>query len=280
MTMKLRPSIVVGAAAAMLLWTVSATAQSSSQVPDRFRVEVGGFRIGSDTELTFNTSGTPKTPVDFENLDLPDRATRFYVEGFWRPWRRHQFSLSWYQNNREGDPQPVARDFTWGDRVVSAGGTATARVTSHYLSGVYRFAAYKSDRFEVGPSIGIGHFSLDAGISGQVSGTGAVGTAPVPFDVSKGISQPTADLGGYACWWPIPRLLVRGDARYILVKPERSEASVTDARAAALYHLWPKFGVGVQYTYTKFRYDRDVLSRELGGRLRYSGGQLVVAGAF
>jgi hypothetical protein len=39
-------------------------------------------------------------------------------------------------------------------------------------------------------------------------------------------------------------------------------------------------GVGLQYTYTKFRYDRDILSTDLGGRLRYSGVQLVFSGAF
>jgi hypothetical protein len=39
-------------------------------------------------------------------------------------------------------------------------------------------------------------------------------------------------------------------------------------------------GVGLQYTYTKFRYDRDILSRELGGSLRYRGGQILASFAF
>jgi hypothetical protein len=84
-----------------------------SDVPDRFRLEAGGFRIGADTELTFSTTGGLRPPVNFESLNLPDNATRFYIEGFWRPWRRHQFSLSWYRHNREGDPKTVERDFTW-----------------------------------------------------------------------------------------------------------------------------------------------------------------------
>jgi hypothetical protein len=73
---------------------------------------------------------------------------------------------------------------------------------------------------------------------------------------------------------------VRGDFRYIIVKPENAEASVTDGRAAVLYHPWRNVGVGLQYTYNKFRYDREILSTELGGRLRYSGGQVVVSAAF
>src|SRR5262245_3382852 len=163
---------VVGALAlAAFLAAGPALAQTAgySDVPDRYRVELGGFRIGASTELTFNTSGIFMPAIDFESLGVLENTTRFYVEGFWRPGRRHQLSLSWYKNNREGDPTIVQRDFVWGDRVISAGGTVTAHAGSHYLSSVYRFAAYKNDRFEIGPSLGIGYLSLDASIRGEGS---------------------------------------------------------------------------------------------------------------
>jgi hypothetical protein len=156
----------------------------------------------------------------------------------------------------------------------------TAEAHSSYLSGVYRFAAYKNDRFEIGPSLGIGYLSLDAGISGQGTATGAPGTVTRPFDIAKSVGQPTGDLGGYLYWWAARRLLVRGDLRYIIVKPENSEASITDGRASVLYHPWRQVGLGLQYTYTKFRNDREILSTELGGRLRYSGIQVVISAAF
>ena len=269
-------------AAATLLFAGSALAQpvSYTDVPDRFRIEAGGFRIGAATDLTFHASGGVISPVDFESLSVPTNATRFYIEGFFRPWRRHQFSLAWYSNNRDGEPTTTARDFTWGDRVITAGASVTAHVNSNYLSGVYRFAAYKNDRFEIGPAIGVGHLSLTAEIDGQLSVTGAAGTLSTPFDVSKSLGQITGDFGGYFSWWAIKRLLVRGDFRYIYISPENSTASITDGRAAAVYHPWRNIGIGLQYSYTKFRYDRDILSTELGGSLRYSGAQLVFSGAF
>jgi hypothetical protein len=275
-------SSVWGFAAAAFLLATSAAAQSGySDVPDRFRIEAGGFRIGADTELTFNTTGVLRPPVHFEDLNVPDNATRFYIEGFWRPGRRHQLSVSWYRNNREGDPITIQRDIAWGDRVIQAGATVGGKADSSYLSGVYRFAAYKNERFEIGPSLGIGHLSVDAGISGQGTATlPGGGTVTGPFDVSRSLGQITGDLGGYFYAWALPRLLVRADMRYIIVKPGDSEASITDGRASAVYHITPHFGLGLQYTYTKFRYDRDILSTELGGSLRYRGGQVVVSGAF
>jgi hypothetical protein len=68
--------------------------------------------------------------------------------------------------------------------------------------------------------------------------------------------------------------------RYIIVKPGNSEASVTDGRGAIVYHLFRNVGVGLQYTYTKFRYDREIVSTELGGSLRYRGGQVVLSAVF
>jgi hypothetical protein len=253
---------------------------SYSDVPDKFRIEAGGFRIGADTELTFSTEGGSRPPVNFEGLNLPHNATRFYLEGFWRPWRRHEFSLSWYSHNRSGEPLTAQRDITWGDQVIHAGATVEGKVDSSYLSGVYRFAAYKNDRFEIGPSIGIGYLSLDAGISGNGSVTTPSGTVSRSFDSSRSLGQITGDVGAYLYWWAAKRLLVRSDFRYIIVKPGDSEASVTDARGALIYHFTRHVGLGVQYTYTKFRYDREVLSTELGGSLRYSGGQIILAGAF
>jgi hypothetical protein len=84
----MRFRFAVGLAGAALLRGSAALADSASasDVPDRFRIEAGGFRLGSDTELTFNTQGTAgRPPVSFEGLNLPDTSTRFYIEGFWRP---------------------------------------------------------------------------------------------------------------------------------------------------------------------------------------------------
>jgi hypothetical protein len=279
----IRHTFVFGfvAAASLVASLAHAQTDSYSDVPDKFRIEIAGFQILSDTALTFTAGGQTAPPVDFEGLALPDSATRAYLEGFWRPGRRHLLSLSWYRHNREGDGVTLQRDIDWGGQVIHAGASATARVSSYYMSGVYRFAAYKNDRFEIGPALGLGYLPVEAGISGEGSTTApSGGTTTRPFDVSRSLGQPTGDLGAYFYWWPARRLLVRSDFRYIIVKPENSEASITDARGALIYHIGRHVGLGFQYTYSKFRYDRETLSSDLGGRLRYSGGQVVLSGAF
>ena len=239
------------------------------------------FTSASNTTLRLNNGAGGGSDVNFEDgLALPDTSTRFYIEGYWRVGRRHQVSLGWFGNHREGPSQSLSRDIVWGDRVFTVGTQVQGTAGTDYFSGAYRFAAYRNDRFEIGPAVGFGYLSVDASIRTTPSVTGGAGSASTTFEQSASKGQVTGDLGAYLAWWPAKRFLIRGDGRYILVKPEKAEASITDARASAIYHPWPKVGVGSSTAYTKFRYDRDILSRELGGSLRYSGVQLLLSFAF
>jgi len=249
-------------------------AQSSGDVPDRFRIELGGFRVGSHTDLRLNSGAGGGTDVDFESeLALPETSTSFYGEGFWRLGRRHQVSLGWFHNGREGPGRTLSRDITWGDHVFTTNTQVKGAVASDYFDGAYRFAAYRNDTFEIGPSIGIGYLSLDASI-------GAVAGAGPAFEGSVSKGQVTGDVGAYLYWWPVRRLLLRGEGRYIIVQPGNSEAAIAEGRGALMYHPWRQFGAGVQYAYTSFRYDRGILDTSIGGTIRYRGVQFLAAVAF
>ena len=128
----------------------------------------------------------------------------------------------------------------------------------------------------IGPALGIGYLTVDA----SITATATAGGASQTLSQSAEYGTPTGNLGAYLHAWLAPRVLLRGDYRYIIVKPEDSEASIVDARAGLVFHPWPRVGIGLQYVYTKFRYDRGVLSSSLGGSLRYAGGQIVAGFAF
>lgn len=251
-------------------------AQSSTDVPDRFRLEVGGFRVDADSKLTLNRNGVSNT-VDFEDdLALDGSSTRGYVEGYWRAGRRHLMSLSYQRLNRETVDVTLDRTINWGGEVFPVGVRASAFTHSQYFSGAYRFAVYRGDRFEIGPALGLGYLRISAGIDA----TGNAGEASRDLTVSASTGSPTGNVGAYLNWWPARRVLVRSDARYILVKPGDSEASVTDAKAAVLWHPAPHFAVGLQYAFTKFRYDRGIRDTSLGGSVRFRGGQIIVGYVF
>jgi len=272
------PRRAVAAAALSALMSVPAAAQTSSgftDLPQGFRLDVGGFRIASETQLKYDLTGQGQT-IDFEGeTGLPSNATTIWLDGTWRLGRRHQLSLNYTRVNRSGG-RTLQREIHWGDQVFQVGTSVEAEVGSDVVTGYYRFAVFKNDRFEIGPTIGLGYLWLSASLSGSVT----AGGNPVALSRTAEISSITGDVGGYFEGWLTKRLVLRGDLLYIVVKPENAEASVTDGRLGLYFYPWTHIGFGAQYKYYKYRYDRSPLSADLGGSITYKGGQAYMSFLF
>jgi hypothetical protein len=272
------PRRAVAAAALSALMSVPAAAQTSSgftDLPQEFRLDVGGFRIASSTELRYDLAGQGQT-IDFEGeTGLPSNATTIWLDGTWRLGRRHQLLLNYTRSNRDGG-RTLQREIHWGDQVFQVGTSVEAEVGSDVVTGYYRFAVFRNDRFEVGPTIGLGYLWLSASLSGSIT----VGGIPVSLGRTAETGSITGDVGGYFEGWLTKRLVLRGDLLYIVVKPENSEASVTDGRLGLHFYPWTHIGFGAQYKYYKYRYDRSLLSADLGGNITYKGGQAYVSFLF
>ncbi len=246
-------------------------------LPDRVRIDAGYFRISADTVLRFDAGSGAAGDIDFErDLGLNPQADTFWIDGTWRVGRRHQLKLGFTRLSRDRGGFTLQRDFSWGGEVYSAGLSASADTGSDILGGYYRFAIVRNERFEIGPAVGIGYLSLTA----RIRATGTVGAGSRTLDRSASTGSITGAVGGYASGWLTERLLVTGDLLYIKVKPGNSEASVTDWRLGADYYFLRNAGLGVQYKYDRYRYDRGILVAELGGRVTYKGVQVFASFLF
>jgi hypothetical protein len=252
-----------------------------TDVPDRFVIETGGAQMFLQTSLSLNSPIVGGSTVSLErDLKLSETAHQGYVEGFWRPARRHQVSVNFYRMDRTGAPTTVARDFTWAGAAYQIGATAVPRMRSDSLSAVYRWGAYSHSRIELGPAIGVGYLWVNASIATAASAGGPQGTTSITLERHGQADTPTGNLGGFVNWWPVSRVYVRGDLRYMLIKPNDREASITQGRASLTWYPWRHLGFGGQYTYDKFRDDLTQRSTELGGEYRYDGFQVLASARF
>jgi predicted porin len=202
------------------------------------------------------------------------------VDATWRVGRRHQLKLAFTRFNRDRRDYTLQRDFTWGGETYNAGLSATTNNKNSIVGGYYRFALFRNDRFEIGPTIGIGYLKLEAGIEATGTVSGPAGSESRTLDEGASISSPTGAVGGYAEVWPARRLVLLGDFLYIKVKPGDSEAAVTDWRVAADYYFFKNAGVGVQYKFNRYSYDRGILVSELGGEVTFKGVQVYLSFRF
>jgi len=257
-----------------------AFAQSSSGtwngLSDRFQVDTGYFRLNADTLLRYNAA-QDSGDVSFEDdLGLDKYVHTFWVDATWRVGRRHQLKLAYTRLNRDRGNYTLGRDFTWGGQTYNTGLSASTSSGSDILGGYYRFAAYRNDRFEIGPTVGFGYLWLNA----RIRATGTVGDVSRSLDQGASTGSITGALGGYASGWVTKRLVARADFLYIKVSPGNTDASVTDWRLGADYYFFRNAGLGVQYKYNKYSYDRGILVSKLGGQVTYQGGQVFLSFLF
>jgi hypothetical protein len=270
---------MIGAVIVAGLLGAPAGAQSAASawndLPDRFQVDAGYFRIDANTVLRYDSPQGGAGAVDFEqDLGLVEKGNTFWVDGTWRVGRRHQLKLAFTQLSRERSGNTLQRDIVWGGQTYQAGLTTTATTSSEILGGYYRFAIFRNDRFEIGPTVGVGYLWLDARIQATGTLTGPGGGQTRTLDEGRSMGSITGAVGGYTNAWLAKRLVARADYLYIKVSPENSKASVTDWRVAADYYFNRTVGVGAQYKYNQYSYDRGVLKSELGGELTFQGAQV------
>lgn len=280
------PFLIVVACAAVVCFPRASSAQPSSSgswngLPHSFQVDTGLFRVKGNTVLEGNLGGAGSS-VDFEDdLGLTPTAYTFWVDTTWRVGRRHQLKLGYTRLTRETNDYTIGRAFTWEGETYTAGLLASSDLSTSMWSGYYRFALVSRERFEAGPAVGVGWLDIDAGIkaSAGVSGPGGASQG-ISLDERAALGQITGDVGAYFSAWLAPRLALRGDLLYIIVKPGDSTASLTDGRLSLDAYPLRHVGVGVQYKYNKFRYDRAIGTSGLGGFLTYQGAQVYASFLF
>mgnify|MGYP001815885310 FL=1 len=276
---------VIGGVLAAVLSAPFAFAQSSTgtwnDLPDRFQIDTGYFRLTASTVLRYNGPEGTGGEVNLEqDLGVNDRVDTFWVDATWRVGRRHQLKLAFTRFDRDRRDYTLERDFTWGGETYNAGLNATTSNKNAVIGGYYRFAAFRNDRFEIGPTIGIGYLKLEARIQATGAVTGPGGSESRTLDEGASTGSVTGAVGGYAEVWPARRLVLRGDFLYIKVTPGDEEAAVTDWRLAADYYFFRNAGLGVQYKFNRYSYDRGVLVRDLGGEVTFKGLQVYLSFRF
>jgi len=261
----------------------SSTAKTSwNDLPDRFQIDAGYFRLNAASTLKLTGTLGGGTDVNFErDLGTPKTANTFWLDTTLRMGRRHQIKVGYINFTREGTPRTLTRSFTWNDKVYTAGLTATGSLETALFSTYYRFAIVKRDRFEFGPAAGLGYLKLTAAIGATGTFTKPDGqVSSVNYNDSGSLGVPTGDLGAFFNAWLAKRVVLRGDFLYIMVKPGDWDASVTDGRLGVDFYPWRHVGIGAQYKYNKYSYDRILTQAGLGGSVAYQGFQVYASFLF
>ena len=198
----------------------------------------------------------------------------FWVDATWRVGRRHKLKLAYTSFNRDRKDYTLQREFTWGGETYDAGLSASTSSGTDILGGYYRFALVRNDRFEIGPTIGVGYLWLGAGIqaTGTVGGPGGSETRSLAESTSTG--SITGAVGGFVQAWAAKRLTLYGDLPLHQGHARGLRGVGHRLESRGDYYFGRHVGLGAQYKYYRYSYDRGILVSELGGEIAYKGGQV------
>lgn len=271
-----RSSLALGAvlAGALLRPAGLAAQEVPNHLFDKLQVGGGTALLLLNTDIRVDAAnGDQGTTIDAEDdlgLDVSKPFGRVGLR--WRPWKRHAFDLS-YQWIRRGATYELERDITWGDTTYTVGATIRPRLNSDVLGVAWRWSIHQTDRWHIGPALGVGLYFFEAGISASASAGGASG------NVDESVDQlgPTATLGIFSLHRLGEKLYAELDARALYVSIDRFSGTVLEGGASLQWYLADWVGLTGGYAFSGVRVDVDADPEEneiLLGRVRYTYHQI------
>jgi len=251
-------------AGATLLAATVATADSSKDfpgdVPDTFRLDIGGQYAWFHTDVAFQENLTPGGPIgggiNFEDvLGVPGSRPGFSARGSWNFAGRSfiDFGYSGFSRSASGI---LSQDIDFGGITFSA--EAGASVKSHLPYIDYRYGFVKNEDVQFGLTLGAAYPVLQAKISSSVGITGPGG--PIfGVEVAREAKIST----------PVPLLGLQFDAKLgdrlsagvffhgIFAPVHPYVGSIFDADAHLNWFVTRNFGIGAGFEYTKFNIKRE-----------------------
>jgi hypothetical protein len=246
--------------AALLLAAAPAQAQFPGNVPDTFRLQLGGIYAWFDTSLTFEQTTASGTTVgtNLENvLGLPDSKGGFLGAGYWNFAGRSfiDFGYVYFSRTRT---ETISRDIVFGDTTYTAGAEVSTSMKSGFPYVDYRYGFVKSDAAQFGLSLGVAWINLKTELTASAGVVGPSGPV-VGATVTK-----TAKLST-----PVPALGLMFEGRLadnlsagvrvlgIFASISPYSGYVIDGQAHIDWYLARNFGIGAGYQYTKFNVEKD-----------------------
>ena len=247
-----------------------ARADMPGDVPDRWRLSLGGIAADSFTEggLGSTTAGIGVT-VNFEDIfDLPENKETWRFEANWHINKRQYIDFGYFELNRSASTI-LDQDVEWGDFVFLANGKVTADFKSAFPYAAWRYDFLQLPEVRISGSAGINYLTLEAGLIADGSLVEQNGT-PVSGAVDErvSISFPVPQIGLQIDWALTRRLAVKMYIRQIYINYGDINGGIGET--AMRLHWWCSKHFGISGGLDKESIDlKEYVSGDTRARFRY-----------
>jgi hypothetical protein len=273
---------VLGAAiAAGLLAAAPARAQFPGDVPETFRLRLGGIFASLDTRASLSTSNIPDASVDLNNLlGQPDHRTTFRGDGYWNFAGRSYLDFG-FLNFTTDSTRTVSQDIIFGNVTYTAGAQVASEDQQRYIYGAYRYEIFRNPSFHLGLSLGISYTTLKASLAASAGVIGPNGpVAGVTTTRQAEINAPVPLIGAETEIQIAGPVSIGAWVRAFKANIDPYSGSMVDAMAHVDWYIVRNFGVGVGYEYNRINIEKTRDNGTTKLDFRYNGPRLYLTMTF
>jgi hypothetical protein len=236
----------------------SPTAKATEENPlvDRWEFDLGGFFLGSNTDVTlYSKLLETGTKISLEDdLGFDSSGTSFHINAAYLIGKRHQLSLGYFKLDRD-TRQELSFELEWGDETFPVDAIVTGYFDTSFLELGYEYWMVAGERtaLSIGLSLAWTRFETGLGLEGV---EGSIGS-----DLKTDVPVPT--LGLQLRQQLVHRLILNAGLGYMTLNPLPDyKGNVWRTYLGLEHRTWDHVGFGLKYSF-----DRHDITKEEGTAL-------------
>ncbi len=234
---------------------------------DTFSARIGGYVTEFDTKLRADGQAGDGTSIDLErDLGMNQSNTVAVISATWRPWEKHEFGLSYYQDDASATRR-IDREIEFDGTVYEVSSTVRAGIDLDAYEAYYVWWAADQDNWVMGPRLGLVWYRIGLGLSLEADANGnPIGSGQVSSSVDADLPAPS--IGGSWRWVPGGSdWRLSADVGYFSADINNIDANVTFGRFGVEWFPWDNWGASLDYTLR--RIDADAQRTNFDGNFRF-----------
>jgi hypothetical protein len=246
----------------LFLAAAGARAQFPGEVPDTFRLDLGGMYAWFTTDVTFQQTVVPGLPIapsiDLQNVaGIPSSTAGFTARGYWQPLNRFYIDFG-YSGFTRSNTSTIGFDIPFGDSTYTVGASVAASMKSELPYVDLRYNFVQNSSWKLGVSLGGAYSLLKADLTASAGVIGPNGPIIGQSTTKEAkISVPVPLLGIVADFKLNDQLEAGVIFNGIFAPVHPYAGSVFIAEAHVDWFATKNFGVGGAFNYTKFHIKRQ-----------------------
>jgi len=237
--------LLVAASGIPALAFTSTTKDIPEKAPDRWRIDLGGYRADAFTEASLASADKGLGAViNFEDVfNMPSARTVLKASATWRMMQRQYLDFGYVALMRRGE-NVLDQDVTWGDIIYTAGANVSSEFRTQFPYAAWRYDFLQVDKVRISGSAGISYMGIKMGLAANGTFQDTDGnTHTGDIDREGSINFPVPLIGLQLDWALTRSLAIRMYSRFLYIDVADFRGGISERAVRLYWYMTKHFGI-------------------------------------